>query len=91
MSKNKLVELIAQNSGFTKKDSELALKSVLEAFAVALEDGEKVSIIGFGSFEVKERAARVGHNPITREEIQIPAGKAVTFKASKTLKDRVNK
>lgn len=91
MSKNKLVELIAEQSGFTKKDSEVALKSVLSAFASALEQGEKVSIVGFGTFEVKERKARIGHNPTTREEIQIPASKAVTFKASKNLKDRVNK
>ena len=91
MSKNSLIEMIAENSGFTKKDSEVALKAVLAAFSSALEQGEKVSIVGFGTFEVKERKARVGHNPVTLEEIQIPASKAVTFKVSKNLKDRVNK
>ena len=91
MSKSGLIELIAEQSGFTKKDSEVALKSVLGAFGAALEQGEKVSIVGFGTFEVKERKARIGHNPTTRQEIQIPACKAVTFKASKNLKDRVNK
>ena len=73
----------------SKKDAEAALNASVEAISEALAQGDKIQLIGFGSFEVKERAARVGRNPKTKEEIKIPASKYPVFKAGKALKDRV--
>ena len=91
MNKTELVAAIAEKTNLTKKDSEAALLAVVESITEALVKGDKVQVIGFGSFEVKNRAARTGRNPKTKEAIQIPASTSVAFKASKTLKDAVAK
>ena len=90
MNKTELIAAIAEKTNLTKKDSELALTAMVEAITEALAAGDKVQIIGFGSFEVKERAAREGHNPQTGEKIQIAASKNAVFSASKALKDCLN-
>jgi len=89
MNKNELSAAIAEKSGLSKKDSEAALNATLDAITASLKKGDKVALIGFGSFEVKKRAARTGVNPITKAKINIPASKAVSFKAGKALKDSV--
>ena len=91
MNKTELVAVVAEKSGLTKKDAERAVSSVFETITAQLQKGEKVQISGFGSFEVKNREARVGRNPHTREAIEIPASKAPVFKASKTMKDTIVK
>lgn len=91
MTKAELVNAIAEKSGFTKKDSEAALTAVIDSITEALVAGDKVSLIGFGTFEVKSRAARTGVNPRTKEQIQISASKLPSFKAGKALKDAVSK
>jgi len=90
MNKLDLVNVIAAETGLKKKDAELALNATLTAIEGALKDGDKVSLIGFGNFEVKSVAAHVGRNPQTNEEIKIPASKKPVFTASKVLKDTVN-
>ena len=90
MNKTEFIDQIAEKSGLTKKDSEAALNATIDAITSALAGGDKVSLVGFGTFEVKERAARMGRNPRTKEEVQIPASKAPVFKAGKQLKDAVN-
>lgn len=89
MTKTELINVIAEKSGFTKKDSETALTAVIDSITDALVSGEKVSLIGFGTFEVKSRAARTGVNPRTKEQIEIAASKLPSFKAGKALKDAV--
>ncbi|MBE9529440.1 MAG: HU family DNA-binding protein [Proteobacteria bacterium] len=89
MTKDGLVEKIAENAGISKKDAETALKSVTGAISSALAGGEDVALVGFGTFSVSERAARAGRNPRTGETIQIAASKGVKFKAGKALKDAV--
>ncbi len=89
MNKTELISRIAEVSGLTKKDSELALNSTLKAIQASLVAGEKVVLTGFGTFEVRDRKARVGHNPRTNEKINIPAQKSPAFKAGKVLKDAV--
>lgn len=91
MNKTELISSIAEKSGLTKKDAESALKGFMESIQEALEKKEKVQLVGFGTFEVKERAERTGRNPRTKEEIKIPASSVPSFKAGKELKDRVNK
>lgn len=91
MNKGELVSAIAEQTGLSKKDSEAALNSFINIVSEELENNKKVQLVGFGTFEVRERAARTGRNPQTKEEIQIPASKAPAFKAGKALKDRVNK
>ena len=91
MNKADLVSAMAEQTGLSKKDSEAALNSFINIVSEELENNEKVQLVGFGTFEVRERAARTGRNPQTKEEIQIPASKAPAFKAGKALKDRVNK
>ena len=81
------ISAAAEKTGFSKKDTEATVTAVLETIISALEDNEKVQLVGFGSFEVKERAARIGRNPKTKEAIEIPASKAPVFKPSKALKD----
>ena len=78
---------IAEKTGFSKKDTEMTINAALETIVQALEENEKVQLVGFGSFEVKQRAARIGRNPKTKEAIEIPASKAPVFKPSKALKD----
>ena len=91
MNKTELVAAIAEKTDLTKKDAELALTAVVESITEALVKGDKVQLIGFGSFEVKNRDARVGRNPKTKEAIEIPASKSPVFKAGKALKDKVAK
>ena len=89
MTKTELIAAMAEKTGASKKDSEAALSAAIEAITGALKAGDKVSLVGFGTFEAKKRAARVGKNPRTGEEIQIPATVAPTFKAGKALKDAI--
>ena len=91
MNKTELIAAAAESTGLTKKDTEKVLNAALESIAAALAQGDKVQISGFGSFEVKEREARVGRNPQTGEAMEIAASKAPSFKASKTLKDALSK
>ena len=91
MNKNELVAKVADQSGLSKKDAEKALAAVIDTITAALVAGDKVQLVGFGAFEVKERNARVGRNPKTKEEIQIPASRVPVFKAGKALKDVVAK
>ena len=90
MNKTQLIDVVARESELTKKKAECAVNAVLSAIENALADGEKVQIAGFGTFEVKERAERVGRNPATRETITIPASKHPAFTAGKALKEKVN-
>ena len=87
MNKADLVSMIAAKSNLTKKDSESALNAFVETVQSALKKGEKIQLVGFGTFEVRSRAARSGINPRTKETIKIPASKAPVFKAGKALKD----
>jgi DNA-binding protein HU-beta len=89
MNREDLVKLVSEKTGITKKAAEEAQKAVIEGFSSALEKGESISIVGFGSFKVVDRAAREGRNPSTGEKMQIPASKAVKFTPSKALKERV--
>jgi Bacterial nucleoid DNA-binding protein len=91
MNKAELITAVAEKTGLSKKDSEKAVNTTLEAITAALEAGEKVQLVGFGVFDVKARAARVGRNPKTKEEIEIPASRVPQFKAGKALKDAVAK
>lgn len=91
MNKTELIAAAAQNAGVSKKDAERVVNAAIDAVTAALAKGEKVQLSGFGIFEVKNREARVGRNPATKETIQIPASKVPVFKASKTLKDTVGK
>ncbi|MBU5466584.1 HU family DNA-binding protein [Virgibacillus sp. MSJ-26] len=89
MNKTDLVNAVAEKSELSKKDAGKAVDSVFETIMDSLSKGEKVQLIGFGNFEVRERAARKGRNPQTGEEIEIPASKVPAFKAGKALKDSV--
>ncbi len=89
MNKTELIATAAEKAGLSKKDTEKALSAVLETVTQALSSGEKVSLVGFGTFETKQRNARMGRNPKTKEEIRIPASKAPVFKAGKALKEAV--
>ncbi len=91
MNKAELIAAIAAKTGATKKSAEEALNAFVDVVTDALKKGDKVQLVGFGSFEVIKRAARKGRNPQTKEEIKIPASKAPKFKAGKALKDIVNK
>jgi DNA-binding protein HU-beta len=90
MNKAELIAAVAAKTGDTKKSVEVALNAILSSITDSLKKGEKVQLVGFGSFEVRKRAARKGRNPQTGEEIKIPAAKAPVFKAGKALKDKVN-
>ncbi|MGM0216896.1 HU family DNA-binding protein [Enterococcus sp. AZ109] len=89
MNKQSLVEKVAEKTGLTKKDATAAVDALFTTIQDALKDGDKVQVIGFGNFEVRERAARKGRNPQTGEEITIAASKSPAFKAGKQLKDAV--
>ncbi len=89
MNKTELIAIAAENSGMTKKDTERMLNAAIDAITMALVKGEKVQISGFGTFETKDREARVGRNPHTKEAIDIPATRVPAFKASKALKDNI--
>ena len=90
MNKTELVAAIAEKAGLSKKDAENAVKAFADTIAEELKNGNKVQIVGFGTFEVSERAAREGGNPHTGETMKIEASKAPKFKAGKALKDAVN-
>ena len=91
MNKAELVAAVAEKTGLSKKDSEKAVNAAFDAISETLVEGGKIQLVGFGSFETKARNARVGRNPRTKEEIEIPASRIPTFKAGKALKDAVAK
>jgi nucleoid DNA-binding protein len=90
MNKAELIEAIVAKSGLSKKDAEAALNATVEAVKGALKAGDKVQLVGFGTFEVKARGERTGRNPKTGETIKVPASKHPAFSASKALKDQIN-
>ena len=89
MNKTELIAIAAENAGLTKKDTERVLNAAIDAITLALVRGEKVQLSGFGTFETKDREARVGRNPHTKEAIEIPATRVPSFKASKALTDNI--
>ena len=91
MNKSELIASIAEKGNLTKKDAEIALKAFIESVEETLEKGEKVQLVGFGTFETRERAAREGRNPRTKEIINIAASTVPVFKAGKEFKEKVNK
>ncbi len=91
MNKVELIAQIAEKSGLSKKDAEKALAATVDAITEAVSNGDRVQLVGFGSFEVKQREARVGRNPKTKEAIEIPAARVPVFKAGRALKDAVAK
>ena len=90
MKKADLVAAVAESAEISKKDAEKALKAFTDVVAEGMKKGDKIQLVGFGTFEVSERAARVGRNPQSGKEMKIPASKAPKFKAGKALKDMVN-
>lgn len=90
MNKSELVDSIAEKSGLNKTQATDALNAMMESVGEALEEGETVSLVGFGTFSVKDRKARTGRNPKTGDPLEIPASKVPGFKAGKGLKDRLN-
>lgn len=90
MNKGELIKTLETKTGFTKKDSEKALNAIVETLTEALSTGDKIQIVGFGSFEVRNRPARTARNPRIGGQIKIAAAKAPVFKAGKALKDSVN-
>ena len=91
MNKTELINAVAEKAGLSKKAAEAAVNATLSAITEGLKTEEKVQLVGFGSFEVKKRAERIGRNPKTKESIQIPASVVPVFKAGKALKDAVAK
>ena len=91
MNKAELVAAVAEKTALSKKDSEKAVNAAFDAISAELTKGGKVQLVGFGSFETKTRNARIGRNPRTKEEIEIPASRVPAFKAGKALKDAVAK
>ena len=89
MNKAELIQRVAERTGLTKKDTEKAVNAIVETIEEALASGEKVSLVGFGTFEVRSRRARTGRNPQTGESIRIPASKVPAFRPGKALKDNV--
>ena len=90
MNKSELIAEVAAKAEITKKDADAAVTAVIDAITESLKKGDKVQLVGFGTFEVRERGARTGRDPRTNQEIQIPASKAPAFQAGKALKDTVN-
>ena len=91
MNKAELVAALAEKTGETKKVAETSLEALIDVLKENMKKGEKIQLVGFGTFEVRKRAARKGRNPQTKEEIKIPASKAPAFKAGKQFKELVNK
>ena len=91
MNKTELIAEVSKKTGMSKKDAERAVNATVEAITEAMSAGDKVQLVGFGSFETKQREARVGRNPKTKETIEIPASVVPVFKAGKALKDAVAK
>jgi len=90
MNKAELINAVTEKAGLSKKDTEAVINAAIDSITDALKDGEKVQLVGFGAFEVKARAERIGRNPKTKEQIKIPASKVPVFKAGKALKDAVS-
>jgi DNA-binding protein HU-beta len=90
MNKAELITEIAKKSSLTKKDSETALNAIIKVICDTLKKGDKISLVGFGSYEVRKRKARIGVNPQTKEELKIPAKKVAVFRPGKTLKELVD-
>jgi DNA-binding protein HU-beta len=91
MNKAELINAVAAKTEVSKKEAETVIAATLDVITSAMQEGDKVQLVGFGSFEVKKRAERIGRNPKTKEEIKIPASKIPTFKAGKALKESVAK
>ena len=91
MNKAELISAVAEKTGLSKKDSEKALNATFDTITLSMEAGEKVQLVGFGAFDVKERGSRMGRNPKTKEEIEIPASRVPVFKAGKALKEALSK
>lgn len=91
MTKSQIIDAVAKKTDLKKKDAEAAVNATIEAITAALVEGEKVQVVGFGTFEVKSRAARTGINPLTKKEIKIEASKTLSFKAGKAMKELLNK
>ena len=91
MNKAELIAEVAAKTGLSKKDSEKAVNAALDTITDSLVKGEKVQLVGFGGFDIKERGTRMGRNPKTKEEIEIPASRVPQFKAGKALKEAVDK
>lgn len=91
MNKAELIAAVAEKTGLSKKDCERAVNATFQTIEETIETGEKVQLVGFGSFDVKTREARIGRNPKTKEEIKIPASRVPVFKAGKAFKDAVDK
>ena len=91
MNKAELIAEVADKTGLSKKDSEKAINATFDTISAAMEAGEKVQLVGFGVFDVKERGSRMGRNPKTKKEIEIPASRVPQFKAGKALKDAIAK
>ena len=89
MNKAELINAVALSADISKKDAEIVVSATFEAITAALQEGEKIQLVGFGSFELKKRAARIGRNPKTKESIEIPASVVPVFKPGKALKDAV--
>ena len=89
MNKAELINAAAEKAGLSKKDTEAAINAAIDAIVASLKQGDKVQLVGFGAFEVKARAERIGRNPRTKEEIKIPASKVPVFKPGKALKDAI--
>jgi len=90
MNKAELINAATEKAGLSKKDTEIAINAAIDVITEALKEGDKVQLVGFGAFEVKARAERIGRNPKTKEQIKIPASKVPVFKAGKALKDAVS-
>lgn len=91
MNKTELIAAVAEKAGMSKKDADKAVNAFVEAVVESVAKGDKVQLVGFGTFEVRSRAARVGRNTRTKEEIKIPASKLPVFKAGKSFKEAVSK
>lgn len=91
MNKAELINVIAEKGGYSKKEADKALATVLDSITGALESGEKVTLVGFGTFEVRDRAAKVAMNPVTKAPVDVPARKVPAFKAGSALKAVVDK
>ena len=91
MNKAELINVIAEKGGYSKKEADKALATVLDSITGALENGEKVTLVGFGTFEVRDRAAKVAMNPVTKAPVDVPARKVPAIKAGQALKEAVSK
>ncbi len=91
MNKTELISIVSENAGLSRKDTERMLSATIDAITAALVKGEKVQLSGFGTFEAKDRKARIGRNPHTKQPIEIPATRIPAFSPSKALKDAVGK